>query len=126
MKKKIEEFYSSKGLHINKLIKRRPRGITPGQVKAAAERYFHKYQDGYRPEKELLTALEVWNIAEDIDYEQYTKREALIDRTEKIEQENATMKTWLIFLCVIMYFLSAITLLNEVWGINIWHFLNAP
>ena len=123
MNTKIKQFYADKGLHINKLIKRRPRGIKPGQVLAGAERYYYKYQNGYRPEKELFTALEVWSLAEEIDYEEYTERDKLIDKTEQIAQENRDLKAWLIFLCVLSYILSIITLF-QVWGVDIWRYLN--
>ena len=83
MKKKILEFYAEQGLHIPKLIHRRPRGTTPEQIEQAAETYYKKLQGGYKPAKNLLIAHEIGELAKGIDATRYVKDKELLAQTKE-------------------------------------------
>ena len=66
MNKEIIEFYESKNLHLSKMIDRRPAGITPEQVRGAAEKVYREIKEG-RQIKDIRIAWEVWAAAKQIN-----------------------------------------------------------
>ena len=118
MKRKIIDFYASKGLEIPKLIARRQRGITPEQIEQAAETYYYKLQSGYKPAKNLLIASEVGELARGIDAKRYVKDKELLAQTKQIRRENRKLKAEMIVLCIVVYAYAG----WSIWEAIKWHF----
>ena len=107
MRRAIIDFYADMGLHIPKLIHRRPRGVTPEQIEQAAETYYKKLQGGYKPAKNLLIAHEIGELAKGIDARRYVKDKELLARTKEVQRENRILRIEAIILCCIVYAYTA-------------------
>lgn len=86
MKKEIVDFYANKGLHISKMINRRPMDIAPEQIEAAAELVYKDIQAG-RQLKNIQIASEVFRVAKDINGEKYAQEKAIVEDANKIIDE---------------------------------------
>lgn len=83
MKKEIIDFYADKGLHISKMINRRPYDVSPEQIEAAAELVYYDIQNGHEL-KNIQIASEVFRVAKDINGEKYAQEKALLEEAKKI------------------------------------------
>lgn len=87
MEAKIIQFYADKYLHIPKLIKKRPKDITPGQVELAAEKVYSEIQKGHKI-KDLSMARYVWDIAKTINADAYFEEQKLLQNCKGILDEK--------------------------------------
>lgn len=87
MKKEIIKFYADKALHIPKMIARRPAGISPEQIEAAAVEVYQQVQDGFKV-KTIRLAGHVKEVARKIDASQYIEDRKLIDEAKEIIAEK--------------------------------------
>lgn len=83
MKKEIIDFYADKGLHISKIINRRPYDVSPEQIEAAADLVYHDIQNG-RQLKNIQIASEVFRVAKDINGEKYAQEKAIVEDAKTI------------------------------------------
>lgn len=112
MKKEIVNFYAEKGLHISKMINRRPSDISPEQIEAAAELVYKDIQDG-RELKNIQIASEVFRIAKDINGEKYAQEKALFEDS-KIIIRDLTRKNKRLKICLIIT-LSTLLTMEIIW-----------
>lgn len=86
MKKEIIDFYADKGLHISKMINRRPCGVSPEQIEEGAELIYYDIQSG-RQLKNIQIASEVFRTAKNVTGEKYAQEKALLENSKEIIQE---------------------------------------
>ena len=67
MKKKIDDFYAGKSIHIHKLITKRPHDVSRFQVEQACIRCHDKIIDGLKTIPDIEIAHYVWNTARTIN-----------------------------------------------------------
>jgi hypothetical protein len=83
MEKEIIDFYASLELEIEKQIASRPKGISPGQIEAAAE-FVYKRRDGIEP---IMLVREIRRVAREIDVAKYQGADQLArEATKEIEK----------------------------------------
>jgi hypothetical protein len=87
MKKEVIKFYAGKGLHIPKLIARRPLNLTPEQIEAAAVEVYNEIQTGLEI-KTIKIAGRVKEVARNIDARQYAEDRKLIDEAKEVIAEK--------------------------------------
>lgn len=83
----VEEFYAARGLHINKLIARRPDGVSPAQIKEAAERVHYTLKHGKKV-KPINIARVIKRAAKRVSGAEFAKDEQLLRKYKEIILEK--------------------------------------
>lgn len=87
MNQEILDFYADKNLHINKMIDRRPQGLTPEQVKAAASVIYDKLQEKPDSIKCVQIAHEVFRCAKKMKNTEKFIEDKKVIKQELLHQE---------------------------------------
>lgn len=125
MKPEIIKFYADKGLHISKMINRRPPDIGPEHIEAACDLLYTDIQGG-AIYKDIAIVPAVFRLAKDINGEAYAQAHKVFRNHEKIiislkkelvekQEELRKFKLWVIsgvavssWGYVIYYYLSGV------------------
>lgn len=92
MDKKVIEYFEIKGRDVGKLVKKRPRTVTPIQVHKACEQFFERIQRGEEIKDLLITPI-VYAMAKKIDADEYaTQIEKLNALEVNFEEEKNSLQ----------------------------------
>jgi len=106
MNQDILDFYSSKNLHMHKIIRRKPYNVTQEDVEAAAVEVYEEVQEGLEI-RNLYIVWEVWRRAKAIDSQKYTEQK---EHYFQLKAETPKLKA---------YFYGFIVIWGAVWLIHV-------
>lgn len=102
MKQEIIQFYANDKIHVPKMIMRRPAGITPEQVEAAAEQVYYQILQGSLKLKVISRVRHIWNVAKTINADAYLQDQVMLQGSKtvienlhkRIDEKNLIIKDY--------------------------------